>query len=207
MQTIVEALGIVLGLVLLWTGVKRVRIHSYVAAVITFMDFGLLVVATVYLGWLGLLLFIIVNAIALVVTSVRLASRKEELLTYASTQFDVEKQQVYELFDRVRGSHRVWTVLGQINCAEFIAAISQRGRSVSEAETMLVPIALLWFNDRRRIDIEALTEKFDRLMRLTREPADEAMRVADVLTQASRQSAASFSDMLDAMLSLYSHSD
>lgn len=112
---------------------------------------------------------------------------------------------MYDLFERTKRQHRIWKTLGPINCSAFIAAISQRGRSITEAEMMLVPMALLWFNDRQRIEIETLTETFDRLLRLAGEPADQAMRTADILTESSRQSAISFSEILDGMLSLYSN--
>jgi hypothetical protein len=202
-ETGIAAVAVVVGLLLLWTGVKKIRASSYVMAVLTLLDVAVLVAATVILGWLGLALFVVVNIVALVVTSVRLAARKQELLVYAATQFEAPKEDVYALYDRLRDTHRAWRAVDPISRAEFVAAISQRGRSLPEAEAMLVPIVLLWFNDQRRIDIEEITEKFDRLMRLAGEPSDQAMRIADVLTHSARKSAAAFPEMLDAMIAAY----
>jgi hypothetical protein len=51
--------------------------------------------------------------------------------------------------------------------------------------------------------VEELVEKFDRLLRLTGEPANRAMNIADSLTSATQASAATFTGMLDATIAFY----
>lgn len=201
MGTLLAAIALVVGLLLFWLGIKKVRTNSYAWAVVSFLDVAVLVTATVMLRWIGLTLFILVNALALVVTCIRLAARKEELLVYAATQFDIDKAVAYQLNNAVSRSHRIWRYIGPINRAEFIAEASQRGRTPEEAFDMLTPVALLWSNDRRRMSIPNIVGQFDRVLRVWGKSASEAMEVADTLTVAARRSATTFPDVLDGLIS------
>jgi hypothetical protein len=51
--------------------------------------------------------------------------------------------------------------------------------------------------------VEELVGKFDRLLRLTGEPANRAMSIADTLTAGTRASGATLNEMLDALIAFY----
>jgi hypothetical protein len=63
---------------------------------------------------------------------------------------------------------------------------------------MAHPIALLWVV--HRPGLEWLVEHFDRLLRLYGMSADESMRLADVISSATKQSAATFEQMVEGMV-------
>ena len=90
--------------------------------------------------------------------------------------------------------------LGPIRLAQLISFLAQRGRSAAEIEQMARPVALLWVV--HRPELEHFVEQFDRLLRLHDEPASEAMRVADLLTASTQASAATFQEMLDALIAV-----
>ena len=73
---------------------------------------------------------------------------------------------------------------------------------MNEIADMALPIAMLLaaFDPGPMDD---LVEKFDRLLRLAGEPATRAMDVADTLTRGTQVGAASFTEMLDAMIAVY----
>jgi hypothetical protein len=51
-----------------------------------------------------------------------------------------------------------------------------------------------------RPELDALVERFDRLLRLYGKSASDAMQVADTLTKATQLAAATFDEMLDATI-------
>ncbi|MDP9363567.1 MAG: hypothetical protein M3Q10_04950 [Chloroflexota bacterium] len=51
-----------------------------------------------------------------------------------------------------------------------------------------------------RPDLETFVGEFDRLLRSWRQPADQAMRVADVLAATTQKSAATFQELIHAMI-------
>src|SRR5688572_14205308 len=88
--------------------------------------------------------------------------------------------------------------MGRIEVAELISLLAQRARTPSEIEEMALPVALLWVV--HRPDLGCLVERFDTLLRLYGEPASESMRVADTLSAGTKASAATFTEMLDALV-------
>jgi hypothetical protein len=53
-EVIVQLIGIALGLVVLWTGFRKLELSRFLKAVLTILDLALLAIATISLGWLGL---------------------------------------------------------------------------------------------------------------------------------------------------------
>lgn len=199
MDKMLTTIGIVLYLVTLWTGYRKVNLSSFTATVLFLIELVLTALTVAELGWgTGLLVGGITNFLALLAWSVRLAIEHDDILTYAATQTDATRDQIKALANRLGRSGKVFRVLGSIRTARLIAYLSQRGRDVGEIEQMAPAIATLWVI--HRPDLESFVSDYDRLMRLWHKPAVEAMAVADVLTAASKRSAATFPEMLNAMI-------
>lgn len=192
-------ISIVLYLAALWTGYRKVKLSSFMTTVLFVIELVLTLLAVIGLGWdTGLLVVGITNLVAVLAWSSRLAIQHEDILTYAATQADASPSQMKALARQLGRSGKVFRVLGPIRTAQLIAQLSQRGRDVGEIEQMAPAVATLWVV--HRPDLETFVGDFDRLLRLWRKPASEAMNVADVLTAATQRSAATFQEMLNAMI-------
>ncbi len=201
METFLALVGVILYLATLWTGFRKVQLGSHVSAALFIIELVLTVIAVGQLGWrLGLITVGGANLIALIASSVRLAFQHDDLLTYAATQAGTSRTEMKALAVRLRRQRKAFSVFGSIRTAQLISYLSQRGRNVSEIEQMAPAIATLWVI--HRPELESFTSDYDRLMRLWKKPASEAMGVADVLTIASQKSAATFQEVLDAMIGL-----
>lgn len=202
METLLPLAALLTSIALLWTGMKQLDLSRPWKAAIWFLDVLILVVATIALGSIGLLLVAVASVLAILGWSIRLAARKEEQLLYAATQARATKEDVYDLYSRLRHSHRVFRVLDPLDLARLIRLLSERARSIPEIEDMAQPVAMLYVT--HRPELPWLAESFDRLMRLQRKPASESMSVADILTVAAQQSAATFVDVVEAILAALS---
>ncbi len=86
METLIAALVLALGLVLLWTGRRRFEFNSFQATLLSILEFASFVISVVALGWLGVGILICVNVVAMAAWSVILAAKKQALLVDASVQ-------------------------------------------------------------------------------------------------------------------------
>lgn len=197
--SVLEVLGISLTIVVLVSGVGRIDVASYWRIVLGLLELAMLVIGVVVLGWLGLLIVVAVNLVAIVVWSVRLAMRKESTLTYAALQAKVDTSEMEDLFDELK-TQKAFKHLGSIGTANLISFLSQRRRAPDETRHIAPPIAML--HAVHTTDLETLTAKFDQLMRLYRRPANEAMDLADTLTVGARESAATFEETIDALIAV-----
>jgi hypothetical protein len=200
--TVLGVLGVVLSLVLLWTGIRKSELSSPAKALVSFLDLALLVAGIISLGWLvGGLVVVAVNLLAILAHSTYLYIQYDDILTDAAVQGGASREEAHTLCKRLNASGGAFKALGPIRTAHLINFLSQRARSVTEIEQMAPALAALWVIFRS--DLEVLVEKFDRLLRLTGKPASEAMRVADVLTAGTQKAAATFDEMIDGMLAVY----
>lgn len=197
-ETLIGALALVVSIAALWTGRKRLEASRFTASVLSALELLLLGLGVVLLEWLGLVLFLVANVLGFVGWSIYLAMTEEEKVIYAATQAEVEKDEIQALHRRVRRSHKAFKIMGRIEVAELISLLAQRARTPSEIEEMALPVALLWVV--HRPDLAYLVERFDTVLRLYGEPASESMRLADTLTTGTKASAATFMEMLDAMV-------
>lgn len=200
MGSALAALGLALSLVLLWTGRKHLAFGSYVSTVLSVVELAALVIALVSFGCWGLVIVAVVNAIAFVVWGVVLAARVEERLTYAAIQADESQEAMQALARRLRDRHE-FAAFGPVKRADLIRLLAERGRSVDEIEAMAAPIALLEVV--HKPPLEWFVDSFDRLLRRAGEPASESMRVADVIANSTRRSAATFVETIDALVAAY----
>ncbi len=194
---LVEILALAVGAVLLVTGLKRIEITGFWKSVLSLTDLALLVVGAVLLGWLGALVVVVVNLIAVVVSSIRLAIRKQSILTYAAIQADVDRNEMEELHDELR-TQKAFKAIGPIDTAELISTLSQLARSPAEMRLMAPPIAMLYVV--HEPDLLKFASDFDQLMRLYGKSAGDAMALADQLTVGTRMAAATFDEMVDALI-------
>jgi len=88
--------------------------------------------------------------------------------------------------------------MGPLERARLVSELAPRARTIEEIEEMALPVALLWTV--HRPDLGWLVEHFDRLLRLYGLEASEAMRAADTLSAGTKESAATFEDMVEAMV-------
>jgi Ca2+/Na+ antiporter len=200
MGTVLSALGLVLSLVLLWTGRKHMAFGSYVNTVLSVVEVLALVIAIVSLGWWGVAIVAMVNVVAFLVWSVVLFAQVEERLTYAAIQAGESKETMLALARRLRNQSE-FAAFGPIKRADLIKLLSERGRSVEETEAMAAPIALLEVVHKPPLDW--LVDHFDRLLRLVGEPASESMRIADIITASTQKSAATFVETVEALVAVY----
>lgn len=197
MSDLLTALGIVITLVLLWTGIRRIEISSFRKSVLSILEVAVLIASTFLLGWLGWLIFAVVNLVAVLAWSVYLAAQKETHLIYASTQGGTSKDEMYRLHKRLWDGHKAFRILGPIETALLVSLLAQRARSPEEIEAMATPIAMLWVT--HSPDLGWLVNRFDSLLRLYGEPASASMRLADTLSAATKESAATFEEIVEAM--------
>jgi len=193
-----KILTILLSLVSIWLGLKKVDVSKYAQIFLAALDAILILVATIQLGWLGLGLVMGANIIAAIIWSIRLAIKKDHLLTSASAQSTVEKKELEGLYDQLPNVHKVFKAIGPIDRARLLFALSRRGRNIDEMSKIAVPVALVWYV--HKPELEAFVDQFDRLLRLWGKSADEAMSVADMITAASQHSAATFDEMMEALV-------
>jgi lysozyme len=200
MEIVVDVIAIVLGLILLWTGLRKLELSRLHKTTLWILDLALLAMTTISRGWLGFWVFLGVNAVAIIVWSVRLAMQKETLLTFAATQSGTTKKEMEDLYAGLHRSHEVFRVLGPIRLAELISHLAQRGRDPGEIEEMARPVAMLsTVND---VGLGWMAERVDRILRLYGDPASESMRIADTLMRATQVSAITFEEMVDATIAV-----
>jgi hypothetical protein len=193
MTATLSAIGAVLGLILLWAGIKHLRVSTLVAAVLSAGDLLALALTLISLGWLGLVLFVGVNVAGFVAWGAVHGARIDQELAYAATQAAVEPSETEAVYRWLTKRPEV-TPLGARRHARVVRLLSERGRSPADVYELAVPIELLWLVHRPPLDW--LVEQFDCLLRLYGEPATEAERIADVLSAASQRSAATFEQLV-----------
>ena len=125
----------------------------------------------------------VANVLGFIGWSIRLAMQKESLIVYAAIQTDSSKEEMQELHGRLQESDKAFRALGPIELAKLIKCLSERGRDPEEIRHMARPIALLQVV--HEPPLEQLVEKFDRLLRLYQEPAQNAMSIADATVAAA----------------------
>lgn len=197
METLLQILGLALSLLVLWLGLKKIELDRSWKAVMGVLDAGLLIASVIALGWLGFVIAGIATVLGVLGWSVWLAAKKESLLTSAAIQVGSTKQDMQTLHSELYASHRVFKQLGPIGLADLIRMIAERARQPDEIRAMALPIAMLSVT--QECDLAWLVEHFDRLLRLYGKPAGEAMAVADMLTVATQNAAATFTEMVDGM--------
>ena len=198
METLIGALVLVLGLVLLWTGRQRFKFSSFQATLLSILEIAGLVVSVVAMGWLGIGILLGINVIAALVWSVILAARKQSILVDASVQsVDMSVEEADEIWSWM-SKEKAFAVMPPLERGELIRALAAQARSPSEIRLMAVAVAQLAVV----FDCDAiwLASYFDQALRLYGKEASDSEEVADTLTTATKRSAASFEDMLVAMI-------
>jgi hypothetical protein len=200
LSTLVGAAGLVVGLVLLWTRKKPLEVSSFQATLLSIIDVVGFIIAIVTLGWLGVGIFISVSLTAILAWSAVRAMKKQSILVNAAVQgSDISIEEANTLWDWMR-EEKSFAAVAPIKRAEMIRALASRARGPAEIRAMSVPIAQL--STIFECDPEWLSPRFDRLLRLYGNEADDAMEVADTLTRGTQLAAASFKEMVEAMLAV-----
>ena len=197
MDRLIGISSLTLSLILLWSGRKKTEFTSFVTTLLTVTELAGLAFAVIALGWLGLAVFGAVNVIALLVWSVILASRVEAKLVYAGIQTGNSKESIQALADRIGDLPELASV-APTERAELIRLLAERGRSIPEIEAMAGPIGKLEVIHGG--DLTWLVEQFDQILRLAGEPASEAEEAAATIHSTTTNSAATFKEIVDALV-------
>jgi hypothetical protein len=202
-----RALGmttVIVSLVLLWSRVRRLEFNSLAASALTALELLGVGLAVVSLGWWGVAALGLVHLLAVLVWSVILAARVESNLVYAATRVGESSQTIKALAKRL-GQRRELRALGPTERALLISLLADRARNPAEIEDIAVPVAML--QTIHGVALPWLVERFDRLLRLSGEPAGKAMEVADTLEATAHAAAATFTEIVDAFVTFYSGED
>ncbi len=198
METLIGALGLILTLILLWTGWQRLEFNSFQKTLLSVFEVAVLIVSLVALGWIGIGIFLGVNIVAALLWSVILAAKKQSILVDASVQSsDMSVEEADEIWHWMK-KQNAFAVMRPLRRGELIGALAGQARSPSEIRPMAVAVAQLSviFD----CDPIWLAPRFDQLLRLYGESAPDSEKVADTLVTGTKQSAASFEEMLEAAI-------
>jgi hypothetical protein len=201
MQTAIGIIGLLATVGLLWSGRKRLRFRSFLSTLLSLLEVLGTIVAVVSLGWLGFALLAVVNLIAILTWSCVLALRVEEKLRYAATEAGESVAGMKQLAKRLRRQAGL-KAIEPVEQAELIKLLAERARSITEIEGMAPAIGSLALL--HGAPLPWLVEHFDRLLRVADEPAEKAMEAAATVSASTQQAAASFTEMLEAMIAVYS---
>ena len=134
MEIALQVLGIALGLLVLWTGLRKLNVSKFWGAALWLLELLVLGAGVYALGWIGFALAGVATVLGVLAWSVWLAMQKESLVVYAATQSGVSKQEMEDLHNRLKGSNRAFKQIGQIELARLISLLSQRARTPAEVQ-------------------------------------------------------------------------
>lgn len=198
MEKLITAAALIVGLTLLWTWRRPLEVSSFQATLLSVIDVAGFIIAVAALGLLGVVIAIAVSIVAVIAWSIVLAIKKQSILIGAAVQGnDVSREDAEEIWQWM-GREKSFAALSPLTRAELIRALAAKARKPEEIRAMSVPIAQLGlvFN----CDTNWLAPRFDQLLRLYGHDAGEAMGVAETLTGSTQLAAASFEEMIEAML-------
>jgi hypothetical protein len=201
-ETLLASVVLILTLGLLWSGRRRLEFSSFVATLLSVVELAGFILSAVALRWVGVAIVTGVSVVAALAWSLVLAAQKQAILVDASVQStDLSVEEANELWSWM-AHERSFAGLRPLKRAELIRELAARGRTAREIRAMAVPIAGLAtvFG----CDANWLAPRFDQVLRFFGHEAAEAADVADILTTGTQQSAASFEDMVEALVTFAS---
>jgi hypothetical protein len=200
METLLTAATLVLWLVSMWAGSRRLRFGSFTATLLSILEIVGMGIALAALGWLGVALLVAINVVAALIWSIVRAAQKESLLAAGSAESGIDVEELDDLWGWM-GHEKAFATMPPLERARLIKLLCMRARTPDEIREMSIPIAHLEVIF--EVELDYLVERFDVLLRRAGKSAAEATEVADVLTRSTQASAASFDEMLDALVAFY----
>jgi hypothetical protein len=189
--------ALIAALALLWAGFRKLSWKSPAAAILSVLDIFALALAIFQLGWLGLGLFVVLNALGFIGWGLAGAIYVQAELSGAKA-FNATDPERTEHVDKILRRRDELKVLGPRRRARLVHLLAERHRDTREIEQIAPPIGLLW-TLADKPDLEWLVERFDTVLRAWNTPAADAMRTADTITSGALHSAASVAEMLEAL--------
>ncbi len=189
---------LVASLALLWTRAKKLGWSTPVGAALSLFEFVALGISIVQLGWIGLLIFVMVNVAGFFISGMVGAAQVDADMAVAAAHGGYEKAEMQAALSTLIADNRL-TILGTKKRAKIVLALADRSRSPAEIEDMGSPIGMLYVIGEPR-SIEWLVERFDTIMRLYGHRSEEAMDVADTLTASFQRSAATLEETIEALV-------
>jgi hypothetical protein len=120
---------------------------------------------------------------------------------YAAIQADEPSEAMKALAGRL-GKRAEMKAIGPVERADLVRLLADRARDSAEIENMAIPISMLKLI--HGAPLPWLVESFDRLLRLTDEPASKAPELADILQATAQNAVGTFKEIVDAFLIFYS---
>lgn len=201
---IITGIGIVVHLAVLVT--RRAEAWRRFKTIIAVADIAVIIGSIITFGWIGAVLAVLVLILSFLVSSIRLGWTHERILVEAITRgrLDMDRGEAKSFARELRCSHRHCGMLGPLGMAHLIRVLSECGRSDFEIRRMALPLAqMIHVQGFEGADRERVIDKFDRLLRVTGKPADEATSTMDTLMATTKQSRARFEELLDGMIAVY----
>lgn len=185
-------------LILIWSGRQRLDFNSFQTTLLAILEIIGIVVGVVGLGWVGVGVFVFANVLATVIWSVILAVKNQSVLVGAAVQSTSMSRDDAETLWRWMKQQRAFGVFPPIERSKLIRALAGQARNPDEIRPMAIAVAQLSVI----FDCDAvwLAPRFDQLLRLYGEDAVDSEEVASTVTAATKNSAATFKDMLEAMI-------
>jgi hypothetical protein len=134
----------------------------------------------------------------LIAWSVVLAIKNQSILISAAVQgADLTKEEAQEIWRWMKGEES-FAAIPPLKRSELIKALAVKARKPREIRAMVIPIAQLSLV----FDCDPLwlAPRFDQLLRLYGQDADEATQAAETLTASTQLAPISFEEMVEAML-------
>ncbi len=197
-ETLIGAVVLAVSLVLLWSGRQHLDFDSFQTTLLSILEIVGVVVSVVGLGWVGVGIFVLANVLATLTWSVILAVRKQSVLVGAAVRSTSMTREDADALWHWMNRHGAFGVLRPIERAELIRTLAGQARTPDEIQPMSIAVAQLSVI----FECEAvwLAPRFDQLLRLYGKSAADSEEVADTLTSATKNSATTFKEMLEAMI-------
>lgn len=196
--TSLSILTLVASLALLWTRAKKLGWSTPVGAALSLFEFLALAISIIQLGWIGLMIFVMVNIAGFLISGVVGAAQVDADMAAAAAHGGYEKVEMQAALSKLLADKRL-TILGTKKRAKIVLALADRSRSPAEIQDMGSPIGMLYVIGEPR-SIEWLVERFDSIMRLYGHCSEEAMDVADTLTASFQRSASTLEETIEALV-------
>jgi hypothetical protein len=197
MTALVAVLALLVALALLWTGVRGFAWASPLKAVLTTLDLLALTLLVAQLGWTGVILLLAANVVGFVGWGLAGWVYVDSELSAGAALSSVSRAEMGELNDALARDARLRR-LGPRRRARLIRLPAERARERDEIEVMGPAVGLLWLIAEPSSP-EWLVGRLDTILRLYDEPASRAMDLADTIAAATRTSAATAVEMIEAM--------
>jgi hypothetical protein len=199
METLLTVVGILVSIAAWWTGIKKIEAGRFYKTVVSVADLATLGVTIWLLGRLGIIVAVVANVLALLISSVYLAAQKQSILTSAAVNGpgNATRADMEQLHAQLR-LEDAFRAIGPIEEAQLILTLSQRGRTTAEI-TIIAPVVAK-LAQIYHYPLQDMAVRFDAVLRVYGMTADHSTEAANAIVAAVKISVGTFADLLDAYI-------